>query len=87
MVGSSCCLARRVNLELVLREIYEGGLTARVVRRLDHHAVAMCLRSCHNQGEHQHEQDSCEVESNQKVMVVASEAAGRPLRTVTEVPR
>ncbi len=87
MAGSSCCFARRRNLGLILREIYEGGFAARVVRRLEHYAVAMCFRCCENQGEHQHELDPCEFYLSEKVMVVASEVVGLLLRTVTEVRR
>ncbi len=39
------------------------------------HAMAMCFRFCENQGENQHEQDPCELELKEVVMVVVSEVA------------
>lgn len=75
--------AKRRELGQVLREIYDGGFTSRVVRRLEHQAVAEAFRCC----ERQDGRDKELIEEWADLLDTASAAVGRRPSSVVQLQR
>ena len=71
----------RAGLQEVLHDIYTGGFPARAVRRLEHLAIAECLRTHGRKGKHE------VIEEFEGMLGVASAAMGRRIRSAVLLQR